>query len=67
VLVTSAGQRGDIQAVIEEIEKFTQNNLRKKYGSAPILPMLGVAVYPTDSHDMVELEKIARHNFRKIS
>jgi signal transduction histidine kinase len=67
VLVTSAGQRGDIQAVIEEIEKFTENNLRKKYGSAPILPMLGVAVYPTDSHDMVELEKIARHNLRKIS
>ncbi len=67
VLVAAAQQKGYIQTVIEKIQKITQNNLRKKYGDAPILPMLGVAVYPADSHDMVELEKIARHNLRKMS
>ncbi len=67
VLVAAAQQKGYIQTVIEKIQKITQNNLRKKYGDAPILPMLGMAVYPTDSHDMVELEKIARHNLRKMS
>jgi signal transduction histidine kinase len=67
VLVAAAGQKGYIQTLIEKIQKITQNNLRKKYGDAPILPMFGMAVYPTDSHDMVELEKIARHNLRKMS
>lgn len=67
VLVATAQQKGYIQTVIEKIQKITQNNLRKKYGDAPILPMLGMAVYPTDSHDIVELEKIARHNLRKMS
>lgn len=67
VLVTAEKQKGYIQTVKSQIQKITQNMLRKKYGDAPILPMLGVAVYPTDSHDMVELEKIARHEFRQMT
>jgi len=67
VLVAGAKQKGHIQTIKDEIQKITQNILGKKYGHAPILPMLGMAVYPTDSHDMVELEKIARHNLRRMS
>ncbi|HIJ70532.1 MAG TPA: PAS domain-containing sensor histidine kinase [Planctomycetes bacterium] len=67
ILVASEKQKGYIKTLIEKIQKITQNNLRKKYGNAPILPMLGVAVYPTDSHDMVELEKMARHEIRQMA
>lgn len=67
VLVVAEKQKGYIQTVKNQIQKITQNMLRKKYGDAPILPMLGVAVYPTDSHDMVELEKIARHELRQMT
>jgi len=67
VLVATEKQKGYIQTIIEKIQKITQNNLRKNYGHTTILPMLGVAVYPTDSHDMVELEKIARHEIRKMN
>ena len=37
-----------------------ENRLKKKYGEADILPMFGMAVYPDDSSDVRELEKIAR-------
>jgi len=67
VLVAAEKQKGHIQTVKNQIQKITQNLLRKKYGDTPILPMLGVAVYPTDSHDMVELEKIARHGVRQMT
>jgi len=67
VLVAKEKQKGYIQTIIEKIQKITQNSLRKKYGHTSILPMLGVAVYPTDSHDMVELEKIARHELRRMT
>jgi len=67
VLVAAEKQEGYIQTVKNQIQKITQNMLRKKYGDTPILPMLGIAVYPTDSHDMVELEKIARHGVRQMT
>jgi signal transduction histidine kinase len=67
ILVAGGKQSGYIQTIKDKIQKITQNILRKKYGHAPILPMLGVAVYPTDSRNMTELEKIARHNLGKMA
>jgi signal transduction histidine kinase len=59
-------QKRHIETVMEEIEKITQNKLRKNCGEVPILPMLGIAVYPRDSRDVAELEQIARHKLSRM-
>jgi len=59
-------QKRRIETVKEEIEKITQNKLRKNCGEVPILPMLGIAVYPRDSRDVAELEQIARHKLSRM-
>ena len=64
--VVGDAQKRHIETVKEEIEKITQNKLRKNCGEVPILPMLGIAVYPRDSRDVTELEQIARHKLNRM-
>jgi signal transduction histidine kinase len=64
--VVGDAQKRHIETVKDEIEKITQNKLRKNCGEVPILPMLGIAVYPRDSQDVAELEQIARHKLSRM-
>ena len=66
VFVVGDAQKRHIETVRDEIEKITQNKLRKNCGEVPILPMLGIAVYPRDSRDVAELEQIARHKLSRM-
>ena len=66
VFVVGDTQKRRIETVKDEIEKITQNKLRKNCGEVPILPMLGIAVYPRDSRDVAELEQIARHKLSRM-
>lgn len=67
VFVIKGSEKRHVEAVKREIQKIVRNKLRKNCGKAPILPMLGMAVYPTDSCEAGELEKIARHASKKIT
>ena len=55
-------ERTQMVGVQEKIREIIKNRLRNKCTDTPIVPMSGVAVYPDDSCDIREMEKIARGN-----
>ena len=62
-VVEKAGAK-QIEMVRQKIRKIVGNRLRKNCGRGPILPMLGIGVYPADALDARELEDVSR---RKVS
>ena len=55
-------EKTQIEGMREKICEIIENRLRKNYTGTPIVPMFGLAVYPDDSSEIREIEKIARNN-----
>jgi anti-sigma regulatory factor (Ser/Thr protein kinase) len=55
-------EKQQIRAMREKIREIIKNRVRKNYTGTPIVPMSGVAVYPDDSCEIRDMEKIARNN-----
>ena len=66
VFVLKGADSCTAEDIKHKVQKMIENRLSKKYGKADILPMLGIAVYPGDSNDVRELEKIARRQSGKM-
>ena len=66
VFVIRGGQKQNMETVQEKIKKIVSSQLRKNSAEAPILPMLSTGVYPSDSCEVRNLEKVARHNMRTM-
>ncbi|RKY05813.1 MAG: hypothetical protein DRP66_10085 [Planctomycetota bacterium] len=64
VFVVEKACAKQIEMVRRKIQKIVGNRLRKNCGNGPILPMLGIGVYPTDAIDARDMEDVAR---RKVS
>ena len=64
-VVDEAGQE-QIENVKRRIEKIVINALRKNCNRLPIVPMLGIAVYPTDATEVRDMEKSARRQMTEI-
>jgi signal transduction histidine kinase len=66
VLVVEVSSEQEVETVKGRIEKIVDNKLRKYCNDLPIVPMLGIGFYPTDSDEVKELEKIARRQSREM-
>jgi hypothetical protein len=66
VFIVRGGQKQYMETVQEKIKKIVSSQLRKNSAEAPILPMLSAGVYPSDSCEVRNLEKVARHNMRTM-
>ncbi len=55
-----------VETVRHRIQKIVGNRLRKNCGGSPILPMLGVGVYPADAVEARDLEEVARRKVGKL-
>ena len=64
-VVEKAGDQR-VETVRHRIQKIVGNRLRKNCGGSPILPMLGVGVYPADAVEARDLEEVARRNVGKL-
>ncbi len=60
--ILADAEKKRIQDVIKKIHEIVKNRIRKNCGEALISPMSGVALYPGDSCDVRDLEKVARDN-----
>jgi len=66
VFVVEQSRRRRCEMVRHKIQKIVGNRLRKNYGGSPILPMLGVAVYPADATEARDLEEVARKRVSRL-
>jgi len=66
VFVVSGTRKGHIESAKVEIPKIIRNCFGKDCGDHPIMPMLGMAVYPGDTYEFESLEKIARSNSKSV-
>jgi PAS domain S-box-containing protein len=64
--VVDKAQTEQIENVKRGIRKIVINALRKNCNHLPIVPMLGIAVYPTDAIEARDMEKTARRRMIEI-
>ena len=67
IFVIENPQETLITMLERKIQKIIANWQKKNYLATPILPMLGVAVYPDDSSDIEEIESVVAARMEKIS
>lgn len=66
VLVINGSLTEQVEVVRQKVEKIVANKLRKYCKEHPIVPMLGIGIYPADSDEVKELEKVARRKWREM-
>ena len=66
MLVVNGSLTEKVEQVKGKIEKIVSNKLRNYCKELPIVPMLGIGLYPGDSNDVKELEKVARRHWREM-
>lgn len=66
MLVVNGSLTEKVEQVKGKIEKIVSNKLRNYCKELPIVPMLGIGLYPSDSNDVKELEKVARRHWREM-
>lgn len=52
--------------LVGRIRKIIGNPYKKKLKEVPILPMVGLGVYPADAGDPLDLERIVRHRMKPL-
>lgn len=66
IFIIANAEKTRIQAVLKKIIEIVKNRIRNNCGQPLISPMSGVALYPGDSCNVRDLEKIARGNIEAM-
>ncbi len=66
VFVVQGPKKRRIDSIRAKIGKIVANNIRKNYGTAGIVPMLGAGIYPDDCADIRDMEEIVRRRAERV-
>ncbi|MBW8017372.1 MAG: PAS domain-containing sensor histidine kinase [Planctomycetes bacterium] len=66
VFAVSDARKKRVDTVKSKIEKVVKNIKKNMFNGAPIVPMIGIGVYPTDSNEIIEIENLARKTLTEI-
>ncbi len=66
-VVIRGAVKSRIPAVRDELRKIIANRLKKKFNTDEIMPMFGIAIYPSDTRQVADLEKNARGSFKELT
>lgn len=64
--VLRTDKKRHIDIARKKLSKIVKNNLSNSWNDTDILPICGVAVYPTEAKEVLQLDSIARQNFQKL-
>jgi hypothetical protein len=60
VFAVSNARNKRVDTIKAQITKIVKNIKKNNWNDAPIRPMIGLGVYPTDSNEIIEIENLAR-------
>ena len=66
VFAVSNARKRRVKTVKDEIIKFVRNLKNNSFGDINISPMIGTGIYPVDSSEIIEIEKLARQKAERI-
>jgi hypothetical protein len=66
-LIIRGAVKSRIPGVRDELRKIIANRLKKKFNTDEILPMFGIAIYPSDTRQVADLKKIATGSLKELT
>ena len=66
-LIIRGGLESRMPGVRDELGKIIAKRFKKKFNSGEIMPMFGIAVYPSDTRQVADLQKIASGSLKELT
>ena len=67
IVVIRGAVKSRIPGVRDELRKIIANRLKKKFNTDEIMPMSGIAIYPSDTRLVADLGKIATGSLKELT